>query len=43
VPTLADPTLRGQLRRAIERAWAAAIASGALPTIRQEKEPTVNV
>ena len=29
----ADPTLRGQLRRAIERAWAAAIAAGALPSI----------
>jgi arginyl-tRNA synthetase len=28
-----DPTLRGQLRRAVERAWAAAIAAGTLPAL----------
>jgi arginyl-tRNA synthetase len=43
VPTLTDPTLRGLLRRAIERAWAAAIASGALPAIGQDEAPAVNV
>ncbi len=35
----ADPTLRGQLRRAIERAWAAAIATGALPSIGPDDGP----
>jgi arginyl-tRNA synthetase len=43
VPTLADPTLRGQLRRAIERAWAAAIASGSLPAIGQDVAPAATV
>ena len=43
MPTLADPTLRGQLRRAIERAWAAAIASGSLPAIGQDAAPAVTV
>ena len=43
MPTLADPTLRGQLRRAIERAWAAAIASGSLPAIGQDVAPAVTV
>ena len=33
MPPSVDPTLRGQLRQAVERAWAAAIASGALPAL----------
>ncbi len=31
--TVADPTLRGAVRRAVARAWARAIASGALPAL----------
>jgi arginyl-tRNA synthetase len=33
VPSPADPTLRGQLRGAVERAWATAIAAGSLPPL----------
>ncbi|MEO8228295.1 MAG: arginine--tRNA ligase [Chloroflexota bacterium] len=33
MPSPSDPTLRTHLRLAIERAWAAAVASGALPPI----------
>jgi arginyl-tRNA synthetase len=44
VPTPVDPTLRGQLRQAVERAWAAAIASGALPALAASDEaPEVKV
>ncbi len=32
-PAASDPTLRGAVRRAVERAWARAIASGALPAL----------
>ncbi len=39
----AEPTLRGDLRLAVERAWAAAIASGALPPIDGAEAPTVRV
>jgi len=39
VPPTLDPTLRGQLRAAVERAWAAAIASGALPALGAGDEP----
>ena len=44
MPTPVDPTLRAQLRQAVERAWAAAIASGALPAIAAPDEaPEVEV
>jgi arginyl-tRNA synthetase len=44
VPTSVDPTLRGQLRQAVERAWSAAIASGALPALAaREETPEVKV
>ena len=44
MPTPVDPTLRGQLRQAVERAWAAAIASGALPALAAPDEaPEVKV
>ncbi len=39
MPPTVDPTLRGQLRVAVERAWAAAIASGALPVLGTGDEP----
>ncbi len=38
-----DPTLRGQLRLALERAWAGAIASGALPPVDPVGAPEVRV
>jgi arginyl-tRNA synthetase len=43
VPPTTDPTLRGYLRTVVERAWAAAIASGALPPIAADEAPTVRV
>jgi arginyl-tRNA synthetase len=44
VPSSADPTLRGQLRRAVEHAWAAAIAAGSLPPLAPADEtPEVKV
>jgi arginyl-tRNA synthetase len=44
VPSFVDPTLRGQLRRAVERAWATAIASGTLPRLGPDDEtPEVKV
>ncbi len=38
-----DPTLRGQLRLAVERAWAGAIASGELPAIDPVEAPVVGI
>jgi len=38
-----DPTLRGHLRQAVARAWAAAIASGALPALDPAGAPDVRV
>ncbi len=38
-----DPTLRGHLRLAVARAWAAAIASGALPALDPADAPDVRV
>jgi arginyl-tRNA synthetase len=44
VPSSPDPTLRGQLRRAVERAWASAIATGSLPPLGPADEtPEVKV
>ena len=41
MPPPDDPTLRGQLRRAIERAWSRAIAAGDLPPLTEGDETAV--
>ncbi|MGZ8527468.1 MAG: arginine--tRNA ligase, partial [Candidatus Limnocylindrales bacterium] len=44
MPSPTEPTLRGHLRLAIERAWAAAIASGALAPIGpRDESPAIRV
>ena len=42
IPVIPAP-IRQQVRDAIERAWAAAVESGALPGLAPEDRPTIEV